>query len=390
MSSRLSENRGDPSRWSAWDLYLADLRSEDWVTRRAAVRGLGNLGDARALHPLCVSLTDPDPDVSEAAITALGALGDPGALEPLLARVGCAYNPTRRAVVRALGRVGDPRAVEALLVRLEDEDLEIRAGAAEALGRICDVRAISPLGARLADRSGDVRRAAVRALVQFGSAAVVPLCGFLSDRDALVRRNAVVALGKLCDPSTLAPLSALLADNDPGVRAVAATALVRLGPIAADVFRGCLQHPRDRVRRIAAQSLDALGWAPKSPQETAWLAIARGEWAAAIGLGCAAVQPFCAVLGDAERPVRAAAIHALAALGDRAALPALRSRLRRWGERETDRALREQVRTVVAQIDEATAGARDKPIPGVAPPPDVETLPIPGRSGRNRVESGGE
>jgi HEAT repeat protein len=47
------------------------------VVRRDAARGLGHLGDARAVKRLIAALRDVDPEVQAAAVEALGHLGEP-------------------------------------------------------------------------------------------------------------------------------------------------------------------------------------------------------------------------------------------------------------------------------------------------------------------------
>ena len=77
---------------------LADLESEIPIIRWVAIKGLGELKDARAVDPLIAALNDEDPDI-------------------------------RMEAANALGEILDARAIEPLLTALQEENLEIIAGA---------------------------------------------------------------------------------------------------------------------------------------------------------------------------------------------------------------------------------------------------------------------
>jgi HEAT repeat protein len=51
--------------------------------RSSATVALGRLGDKRAVDPLIVALSDPDPAVRTGAALSLGELGEKKAIEPL-------------------------------------------------------------------------------------------------------------------------------------------------------------------------------------------------------------------------------------------------------------------------------------------------------------------
>ena len=102
----------------------------------------------------------------------------------------------------ALGDIGDARSVESLLVTLKDESARVRYMAVEALDKIGDARAVDPLIEALKDKgwlelaSGDgktgkakastkvwVRQRAVEALARLGDPrAVGPIAEMLSDK----------------------------------------------------------------------------------------------------------------------------------------------------------------------------------------------------------------
>ena len=67
------------------------------------------------------------------------------AVEPLCLTLSSSSRPERAIAAESLGHIGDARAVETLCAALGDKDLNVRLAAAEALGRIGDERAVQPL-----------------------------------------------------------------------------------------------------------------------------------------------------------------------------------------------------------------------------------------------------
>jgi hypothetical protein len=72
---RRTATRGLGAIWQHSE--ISRLGHEDRQIRRAAVRELGELGDARAVQPLIAALRDENWNVHRAATRALGRLGDP-------------------------------------------------------------------------------------------------------------------------------------------------------------------------------------------------------------------------------------------------------------------------------------------------------------------------
>ena len=132
--------------------------------RLAAVKVLGQLGDARAADILIPAACEDDgPYVREAAGHALAAMGAEAA--PALRGLddfewcGLQY---------ALGPVEDG-TVDTLIDSLADENPRVREGAARALKWLKVPRAVAPLIAALEDRERHVRREAVAALRRIGT-----------------------------------------------------------------------------------------------------------------------------------------------------------------------------------------------------------------------------
>ena len=108
----------------------------------------------------------------------------------------------RRAAANALVTIPDPRAVDPLIEALRSDDWLVRTNAALALGEFQDSRPDS----------------ALRRIVQ-------PLNAALGDQQPSVRAAAASALGRLRDPASVEPLVAVLDDDNPAVGKTAALVL---------------------------------------------------------------------------------------------------------------------------------------------------------------------
>lgn len=108
--------------------------------RCLAARTLGEIGDPRAVEPLCAVLNDPRRRyewTACAAAKALGEIGDARAVEPLCAALKNPHSSSIRwNAAEALGEIGDARASEALRLALKDEDVTVRVAAGTALRKI--------------------------------------------------------------------------------------------------------------------------------------------------------------------------------------------------------------------------------------------------------------
>lgn len=180
--------------------YIEDLKDENRTIREAAVKALGELGDARAVDPLIEVLKgDSDSGIRESAAISLGMIKDERALVPLLEALQGEDEHARSGAANGLGWLGDPRSVDALNQALQDEFYEVRGLAAMSLGFIKDPSSVDPL------------------------------IDALKDDRFEVRINAVVALGEIGDKKAIDPLVSALQDENEAVRAAAKGALQNLG-----------------------------------------------------------------------------------------------------------------------------------------------------------------
>jgi HEAT repeat protein len=223
--------RGEPDApHAAGDM----LHSENAEARRIAVEGI-----ARKIGTLAI-----------ADIEAAGSDADPH---------------VRRAALRWLGQLKDARAVELLTERLGDPDEAVRAAAASALARIGPGNVMELARRALGDRALAVRLAGIELLVAARvPEARTELATLAEDRDPLVASEAAIAGGG--GPPAARAIERAASAGEWMVRAGAANLAVRaLGkPGALTLARRLTGDPELSVRLAAARVLAHGGDVPAS------------------------------------------------------------------------------------------------------------------------------
>ncbi len=242
-------------REDAVEPQITALREEDGLARQDAVQALARIGSA-AVRPLITALGDGSPTVRLHAAQALGLIADTRTVPPLIAALKDPRPEVRTQVAAALGRMKDGRVFQPLSGSLRgDGDGAVRLQAARALGELRDARAVQPLIAVLGDDDPDIRSAAVQALGGIGRPASDALQAALGDKDARRRQYAAQALGEIRDPRAIAPLIAIMKDQEPYVRFHAYQALGRIGEPAVDPLITALRDGHAWVRLNAVHAL---------------------------------------------------------------------------------------------------------------------------------------
>lgn len=223
---------GDPR---AVDPLVEVLHDEDRAVRDAATGALRKIGRA-AVSALIVALQDPNGNVQEAAVAILKDLADPRSVEPLIGCLTSPNWVLRMYAAKGLGIIGDERAVMPLVPLLIDSVKAVRADTTDAMSRI-GRPALPTLIAALRHQEWLMRLQACEALGRLGvEEAVEPLCQvMLNDRDTAVRQDAAKALGCIGSSVALEALTKALMDLD--VRPFAVEALGKLkDPRAVDTL----------------------------------------------------------------------------------------------------------------------------------------------------------
>lgn len=299
---------------------IAALADEDWAIREEAATLLGTMRDPRAVGPLVSLLRDSDRAVREAAIGALTAIGEPSV--PVLGL--CLSDPqtsVQEAASTVLASIADRRVLRPLIESLKNSDWIVRMQVARALGHINDQASVPYLIPLLQDKVKAVREEASTALAAIGEAALPALRSATTHEDWLVRLHAVEALGKTKSSQAVEPLLSLLFnDHDSAVREDAVRALGEIGDSqAVDYLLTAMKEPGLRI--LAIEALGRIGDRRAVPMLIA----------AAQGVDTPGHMRTVSGCGDQwteGRMAQAAAVRALGAIKDDAALPTLVDSLR--------------------------------------------------------------
>ncbi|WP_305065129.1 HEAT repeat domain-containing protein, partial [Methanococcoides sp.] len=179
------------------EYFIEKLNSEDATTRRNTAIILAELGDERTLDALIVALEDDDRYVRRHAARGLGNIGNKKAIAPLIQVMSNTSEPreVRSNAAIALGQIGDDDAVEPLIQMLKDEDWSVPSSAAIALGELGNSEAIPALTTALRRDEEFVVKESAMALEKLNGSGVDKLIDLLDDNDKSVQENAAYALG---------------------------------------------------------------------------------------------------------------------------------------------------------------------------------------------------
>ncbi len=280
------------------------------VVRRAALLGLGILGEDHHLPYLATVLADRAREVRErgAAAIAIGLVGGDAAARVLAAEVGrargvpgdrAAEPPALAAALTGLGLTGSLEAVRPLWEVVDDAGIapRERSFAVVALGRLEQHDSLERVQRLLrSGREACLRRAAAVAtgrIARAGDSAVVVglTSAAMGESDDLTRRYAVIALGRMGGSAAKDALDTLFETVRPADRPFVALAmsLATHRPAAPRIRRALAEETDGSARSSYCLSLaliddrdgvPALEGVLRLPAEAGWV---RG--AAALGLG---------------------------------------------------------------------------------------------------------
>lgn len=276
MTQLLGKVRGAPAdrlaevlhEHRAIDRAVADLGHRSSVRRAKAAQLLGLCHVDRALPGLVAALDDPMAEVRASAAHALGLIGDAAAGPPVLAAVAAQRPIPAGAAADALEGLGTGIS-DALREALQDPSPTARTVAAYVSGAGAFTRSTARLRELLSDDPDlTVRETAAGALAHLGRTEDVDALARHTDADqpTPLRRACVTALGELGEPSAAPHLAALVDDPDPRLAELAASALLRLGPVGREALGG-RGGPAVRTARVLAALRSGQGHEATSPAE---------------------------------------------------------------------------------------------------------------------------
>ncbi len=180
-----------------------------WETRSAAVRILGEIGDA-AVVPVLLDAARSGGALAEAALESISQIRDRNADVVLCEALKTAKSADRVLVLAAIGRRAVTAALPQVLNELKQADAELRNAAIQALGMIVDYDNLDALlDLAVGSTSAEDTDAALQALVV--------ACSRMEERD-LTAEKLTAAIRRA--PSTLQPRLAELLGTVPGPSAL--------------------------------------------------------------------------------------------------------------------------------------------------------------------------
>ena len=217
-------DRGGPQARAALAAAVAAPATSAPV-RRAAVRGLGRVGDASSVDTLLPLLTAADGDLVAAAVAALAEVSGPGIDEAILGRLDQTQGSTLAALLKVVGRRRIPVPEPKITPLVIGNDDAVSFAAIEVLGATGDLEGIKLLVSEvLAPRSQPRAAAALAALRE--AAVRMPdreACAALLERslsagDDASRVAVLDILGAMGGPRALAAVAAAAGGSSPALQ----------------------------------------------------------------------------------------------------------------------------------------------------------------------------
>jgi bilin biosynthesis protein len=231
---RFAETLGEIGEAATPFLMQSLANHPNVVLRRAAAKTLTIIGDPIAVPTLLNSfLNDPDTVVRSSAAGALAKTGE-ASVPALLEILGddSKSQDIKGHAAWALAFIGSEGA-EYLYGALNSASLDVRCAVIGAIGHVAqeqsDAKSCNLLVSALTDPEPIIRAEAATALAQVNYPPAVPhLILALQDIDLDVRKASVNSLGKMGNPIAIAPLQALLDDQQQVIKVLAKLAIAQI------------------------------------------------------------------------------------------------------------------------------------------------------------------
>jgi HEAT repeat protein len=241
------------------------LKNQDTVVRKNAVTFLEMRGGEEAIELLLEVINDQDIDVRFSSIHALKDLGYKKTFEYLIPLLNHQDLEVRLRAVDVLGQFGSPEAVSRLKKLLKNTDYRVRLKAADVLHYL-GIYSIESLRCIFTIQLGEEERYVSRRYlgdyrhIIKKESAIKPLTSLLKDQDPIVRAKAVNILGNFSDEDVVTSLINILRDPDASVKISAIKTLSQIGDKKAVPQLLALLRDRDaNIRESAAEALGKIG-----------------------------------------------------------------------------------------------------------------------------------
>ncbi|MCC6475331.1 MAG: HEAT repeat domain-containing protein, partial [Burkholderiales bacterium] len=236
------------------------LKNANWQARVQVASTIARFPSEPVRDALVRLLADPDKNVRQAALEGLGALNMPVPIGPVCALLRDPDLLVQAKAIETAVRLNDPESFRHLLPILQDESEHARRAAVEVLNAIGNANVVKDLLSALKDQDWWVRVRAADALGAIGGPAVIEaVLGLLGDPDEFMRRTAVEILNTTKDERAFQHLVRALGDADWWVRERAVDALGNLGDARAVPHLARLLRSDSQAAPAAIRALAALG-----------------------------------------------------------------------------------------------------------------------------------
>jgi cyclophilin family peptidyl-prolyl cis-trans isomerase/HEAT repeat protein len=361
---------GDDRGSALLKALLADRSSQ---VRAMAAFGCQLSGDPGLTPDLLPLLADTDVSTAAAAARALGSLARGDAEDAILAAIPAAKSPEPRAsMLLSLWRYADPASGAAAAKFVNDPDVKVRSAALFTLSRKPIDSSLAALTAALADADPDAAAMAARALGVLGRKdSIAPLAAALDNGRTPLEINALVALEGILEKN---PGAVVAEDRKARILALAGDANPNLAIPALVLLRQFEATDRDVRQRLWSIALTGDG---RRRQVAVVSVVAAFRDKAKAVLDAAAAAP--------DPPLRAAAAETLAFLTTAQASP-YRDRLAAdkeavvrlavLGSLKTSEAVRENRAIVNSALTDSDSGVRAAAVEALGQLNDPSILPL--------------
>ncbi len=233
LRANLARVLGEGRAAAGADALLLLAKDEDERVRRSALEALGRIDFARYAEVFTVALTDESPEVRRVTAELWGANCPPGSVENLGRILRDEDLWVRCAAIRALGESGDAAALPILRAHVDAADGIELITRIEAIARLAGEAAIPDLRPRLGHEDPEVAKAALEQIARLdpaaGEAVAAEVIALLDHHDPEVRFAAIRFVAERPGMQALPALRRRrMAERDPAVRGALLGALERL------------------------------------------------------------------------------------------------------------------------------------------------------------------
>ncbi|MBA2411114.1 MAG: HEAT repeat domain-containing protein [Gammaproteobacteria bacterium] len=298
----------------------------DYQDQTVLFRIIEEAADEQLVPALINRLDAQDPGMRARVAGVLSRFPTPAAREALHRLLEDNHKTVRLAALEALARTGAGVDVRQVCRMLKEPDIKIQTKAIEVLVSLNHPDTVKHLLEPLRDESEHARRAAVEVINEIGTAgAIKDLLVAIKDSDWWVRTRAADALGRIGGPRVVESVVTLIKDEDEFVRRAAIEIVnATKDPAMFDHLLGSLDDSDWWVQERAVDALAALGNKRAVPSLIRMLDKPAQEEALTLVLvralgklgSNAAVEPVIEQLKVGSDNVRREALQALASLVD--------------------------------------------------------------------------